>query len=1057
MKKISYMHKLSKICYIILPLLLLQVSTCFIFAQETYKSERTIKGYVYSAKTGKPLSVVNISVPDFSAAITEDDGSFELKVFNNALMYVSKEDYRTKLVNIVNKDSIKIYLDDEDTKSIYDKADFGFDEGEVYKSTNSLEVLETGNSTWKNGGSSADNLINKVTGVTMKANSGNPGMGSDIYIRGFNSMYADCQPLIVVDGQIYDNRSYSSSIVNNAFYNQLSLIDVNDIENITIQKDGGAIYGAKAANGVIYINTKRAKKLATSIELTVSSEVKSTPDEVPVMDASEYRLYLNQMLLNQGYSGSEISELPYMDDNTDNEDYYTYHNNTDWQEKVFENSLSENVGVRISGGDQIATYSLSVGYLNNSGVVKSTDYNRFNTHLNADINMSEKVKVNTSLGMTKEKRTLFDEGTSLTSNPIYTSLVKAPILSAYERDETGGYSPNLEDVDVFGMSNPQSIMDGFNAERNNSRFFGDVGLSYIFSKDLKVSENIGLTYDNGKESLYSPLVGLVDDTLTNGVGDNRMAGSSYAFHSVASDTRINWGKKFAHKSSFNLLAGGRLTINRSINDWETGYNSTSDQMTDVSDADEDYVSIYGSNGSWKDLTYYASGKLMFFNKYYIDAEASLNGSSRFGDKANGVKMFNNQYGVFYNLSGAWILSSEPFFTGINCCNLFKVRAGYTVVGNDDIGDYGSELYYTDSQFMLYKGIIRGNLQNEGLQWETTEKLNLGVDLSLFKERLNISADYFNNYTSNMLVNMPADVESGFESYFDNGGEMRNSGYEVSMRARLVNNRSFQWDFETGVSVYKNKLKKLPEDQLVTEVADGYVLSEIDHPIGLFYGYKTLGVFASDDEASNSGLKYETSATATAAYKGGDMHFEDINGDGVINEDDRQIIGDPNPDFTGYVATSIHIKNFGIEALMNYSLGGDVYNYQRYKLESMSGYENQTKAVLNRWSYQGQVTDMPALSYGDPEGNSSFSDRWIEDGSFMRLKQVTLSYKFPSNGKGKGIKDFQLFVKGNNLLTLTDYLGRDPDFSFNSSSLYQGIDLGLCPQVSSVLLGFKIGM
>ncbi len=1050
------MYKITKICNIILPLLLLQVSTCFLFAQDSKKAGRTLKGYVYSAETGKPLSVVNISIPDFSAAITEDDGSFTLNVFDNAFLYVSKEDYQTKIVNVIKKDSIKIYLNDIDAKSFYDDAILGFNKEDVYSSTKSLDVLKTRNITWKNGGASAEDLISKVTGVAIKANSGNPGMGSDIYIRGFNSMYSDCQPLVVVDGQIYDNRSYSSSIVNNAFYNPLSLIDINDIDNITIQKDGGAIYGAKGANGVIYITTKRAQKLATTIELTVSSEVKSTPEKIPVMDASQYRLFLNEMLLSEGLSGTEINELDYMDDNTDNENYYTYHNNTDWQKKVFENSISENVGVNISGGDQVATYTLSVGYLSNNGVVKSTDYNRFNTRLNADINMSDKIKVSTSLGITKEKRTLFDEGTSLTSNPIYTSLVKAPILTDYERDETGEYSPNLEDVDVFGMSNPQAIMENFDAERNNSRFFGNVALKYV-NKNFSVTENLGLTYDNHKESLYSPLTGVVDDTLSNGIGDNRLAGSTYAFHSVASDTRFSWKTKFSKLSGIDFIGGARLTVNRYTNDWEIGYNSSSDQMTDVSDADEDYVTVYGSNGSWRDLTYYLSGKYMIKNKYVLGAEVSLNGSSRFGDKAPGLRMFDNEFGLFYSGSAAWIASSESFFSNLRFLNLLKFRGSYTVVGNDDIGDYESELYYTDSQFMLYKGIIRGNLQNEELQWETVSKINLGVDLSLFRERLNFTFDYFDNYTTDMLVNIPADVESGFESYFGNSGEMKNTGFDVSIKGRIINSRSFKWDLEAGISMYKNTLKAIPDNQLITEVADAYVLSEVDHPVGLFYGYKSLGVFSSDQEAENSGLYYETSATTTKAYQGGDMHFEDISGDGIINEDDRQVIGDPNPDFTGYVATGFQLRNLRLDVVVNYSVGGDVYNYQRYKLESMCGVENQTTAVLNRWKYDGQVTDMPQLSYGDPQGNASFSDRWIEDGSYARLKQVTLSYQFPSNGKGKGIKNFQLFVKGNNLITLSDYLGRDPDFSFNSSSLYQGIDLGLCPQVSSVLVGFKIGM
>ena len=1025
-------------------------------AREKEQTGQKIKvsGFVYDAATGLPISAAKVNVAEFSAAITEDDGSFSINVYDNsAVLAVSKEEYQTQLVSLKGRTEINVYLWENRFNSVHDVADFHYRKEEISRSTKSISLLDTYDS-WKNAGTSAEKLISNVAGLTMKSRSGTPGMGSDMFIRGYSSLFANNQPLIVVDGVIYDNSSYAPSIVNNAFFNPLSFIDVKDIASIVVEKDGGAIYGAKGANGVIYITTKRADKLATTIELTTYGGMNFVPEEVPVLDAEQYRIYLNELLQSQGLTGEEIASMPYMNDDPENENYYRYHNNTNWQKRVFEDSYTSNYGLRISGGDQIAAYSLSVGYLKDDGVVKNTGYSRFNSRLNADIQMSDKFSINASLGISQETRDLVDEGLALTSNPVYLSLIKSPFLYSNIIDANGYVSPNLEDVDQFNIGNPQAIVEGFSAERANYRFFGNLKANYDLTKSLVLSTIVGLTFDKAKENLFSPHVGLANDILKLGIGDNRIASGSDRFNSVYSDTRLSFNKTFNYKHRLSSVGGFRFIMNESGSDRAVTYNSANDQLTSIGDGDKSLAELDGHIGKWNDIAYYLANKYSLNNKYLLSVDVALHGSSRFGDEANGVELFSNQFGIFPAVGLGWIVSSENFMAGLSAVDFFKIRGGYSVNGNDDIGNYAAQLYYIPSQYLFYKGIVRGNIYDPQLQWENVAKANAGFDLTLFNERISITADYFHNTTSNMLTRVPLKPETGFDYYWGNEGEMENTGFDVALKARIFKG-AFKWDLGLSVSHYKNKLTKLPVDCYLTEVAGATILSETGKPAGLFYGYKTDGIFSSDAEALESGLLDLKENTSQVPFQGGDVRFVEVKKDNLIDENDRQVIGDPNPDFTGSVTNTFSWKGFTLDALVTYSVGGDVYNYQRAQLESMSGYENQTTAVLNRWTTNGQETNMPRAAFGDPNGNSRFSDRWIEDGSYVRLKAVTLSYKIPI--KPNGIKSLELFAKGHNLITFTDYLGWDPDFSSASGTLYQGVDLGLTPQTRSVMLGLKIGL
>jgi hypothetical protein len=354
-----------------------------------------------------------------------------------------------------------------------------------------------------------------------------------------------------------------------------------------------------------------------------------------------------------------------------------------------------------------------------------------------------------------------------------------------------------------------------------------------------------------------------------------------------------------------------------------------------------------------------------------------------------------------------------------------------------------------------------NVQNKAIQWETTAKAHLGLDMHLLNERLGFSFDLFNSRTDNLLTLKELDAFTGQGAYWSNDGQLTNKGFELALNAKVLNLHRLQWELGLSAGHYKNEITALPNNQSSTlEILGGKVLTEVGRPAGVFYGYKTQGVFMTDEEAqaahNGAGLYFRKANGEPVYYSAGDMHFYDADGNGEINDADRQVIGDPNPDFYGTITNRFQWKHFALDVFFTYSYGNDVYNALRSKLEAGDSFHNQTVALVNRWQSPLQErTNIPQAIYGDPKGNNIFSDRWIEDGSYLRLKTITLSYDIPFDSPF--LQGITLWASANNLWTLTKYLGSDPEFSMNNRTLYQGIDAALSPIGKSYYLGIKINL
>ncbi|MCH5717990.1 TonB-dependent receptor plug domain-containing protein [Niabella hibiscisoli] len=425
-------------------------------------------------------------------------------------------------------------------------------------------------------------LQGRVAGLNAVRRSGLPGAGANLSLNGINSLYATNKPLIVVDGMPFEANEYGESIIANNYTNPLSLIDIKDIDNITVLKDATSIYGAKGANGAIIITTVSAEgRQATKIDAGIYAGFNAAPSNLPVLDATGYRTHLSRMLQSRGMSANQVAAEPYMMDDPSRADYATYHNNTDWQQKVLDNSMSQNAYLRITGGDNIATYGLTVGYMKNAGIVKNTNLERYNTRFNAQFNFTEKLTGIANLGFTYNTQDLKDQGIADKTAPVFNGLVKAPFLTDHILAADGTASPNLEGVDSLGIGNPSTIIEKIEAYNKYYRFFGSFKFKYDINKYLAASTLIGLQFDKIRETYFIPSLGIVKDTLWNDIANNRMGSQVKQLFSLFNDTRLDYNRTFGYIHSINASLGVRYQNNKANQVNVFTANSATDDMVSV--------------------------------------------------------------------------------------------------------------------------------------------------------------------------------------------------------------------------------------------------------------------------------------------------------------------------------------------------------------------------------------------------------------------------------------------------------------------------------------------
>lgn len=1015
-----------------------------------------VLGVVRDAKTQQPIVAAQIRAQNHkSAATTDENGNFEIEVASSGeILIVVAYDYNTSEISVRGRENLEIELYSDAFNDLYKDIESLVGPIRSSAAVNATKgTQDIGYPTYL----SVDNVIHSRMNGDVRAlnRSGNTGMGASIFMRGLNSVNINAQPLFVVDGVIWNNYYDLQSIQDGFYINPLNDIDLNDIENVTIIKDGTSIYGSKGANGVIVIKTKRGIDMATRIVFNAYGGITEKASSLPMMNGDQLRTYTTDVLGTTDLGGA-IDNLPYLDDDPTSSSYKTYHNNTNWDDEVYQQGISQSYNIGVNGGDDKALYFFSLGYTGNSGIVKTTDLQRMNARTNADFFLTDNIKLGMNVGYTNVSYTLLDDGINQYTSPTYLAMLKAPFLNPYAYTPDGTLTTDVVDADIFGVGNPTAITD---LALNTSKHYR---LSIGFKPEFKLSPEFTLStqFDYGldkfKETNYSPMIGVVDREIP-GIGISENVFKSQIMRNIAifSDTQLKFEKQMNEVHNLKAIAGVRYVSNFLEFDYGEGHNSGSDQKRNLLNQIIRFTD--GANNRVKSISNYLSADYSYDNRYMLTAVVALDGSSRFGrETLGGFQFFDRSWAVFPSLNAAWLISSETFMANSNAVDLLKLRVGYGYSGNDDIEPYAWSAYFESTRYMdRANGLILANIGNSQIQWETTAKASLGLDAILFNNRLSLSVDAYSNKTKDLLVMKSLPEVAGNGLYWGNGGELSNKGLEFSADIKLLNLTNFKWEVGASIGHYKNTIESLTDGDYVTSIYGADILTSVGNPAGVFYGYKTLGVFTGEEAAATANLKIIDEDGIAHPFQAGDMHFDDVNNDGIINDNDRQVIGDPNPDFYGSFNSKFSFMNFTLEMLFSYSYGNDVYNALRANLESGSLPFNQTTAMLNSWFYEGQQTNQPKVAYGDPMGNASFSDRWIEDGSYLRFKTLSLGYDVPL--KSTIIEGLNVYVLANNLFTLSNYLGRDPEVSAGNKVLYQGIDTGLLPQTRSYFIGIKLNL
>ena len=1054
--------------------------------QEPAYEMREVCGLVVDAATHQPIDGARVQAYGYSrySSMTDEDGTYWLKVptFVKSV-YVTVPGY--------NDVQVAFGQDQRVPNAEMYTTRFNSYYAPVTKITSGAKTNpDMASSTTIDG-----EIEGKLAGDIRTINrTGIQGQGAAMFIRGLNSLNLNAQPLIVLDGMFLDMQLDRASIHDGFFNNILAGLDPEDIEEVEVLKNATSLYGARGANGVIIINTKRGKSMATKINVNIFGGFETAPDYTKMMNGNQYKTYVSDLIGTTEYgirNPSAATTIPFLNDNPNYYWYPMYHNNTDWSDGLYRTASTQNYKVNVQGGDDAAMYNLSLGYTKANSTAKENDFSRLNIRFNTDINLFKGLSTQLDVAYSRINYNLRDNGwaesydASSISSPNVLGLIQAPFLSKYgyytgedlKLHQSSVYAGKYVDDDNYpfgfasrygsnsALANPYWILvNGDGNNKNNqqvTQFNLNVRPKWEINRHLNITDRFAYQLNRSSEKYYMPEAGSPIYNL-DGMGDiTSIIKSLFGKEtSVFNDLRINWSNTYgAH--SISAFGGFRFTNNSYSDSYITTYNSGNDKMPDVKNSQQ-FRSVQGHDDSWRNLAYYVNADYNYKNTYFVNATVSAESSSRFGhETSEGVKLFGVKWGIFPSLQLGWVISNEDWMQKLKGVNYLKFTLGYDESGNDAIPYSSSRTYFQSTEFLKTATALQlVNIENPEIQWETTRRFNAALNGSFFKNRIQAGVDFFVSNTSNLLTLKENNYMTGLGSYWTNGGKLQNIGANVHVNAILVNSKDFRWELGATVGHYKNEIKNLPSGNYTTKVYGAEILTAEGKPAGVFYGYKTDGVFSTTADAQAAGLKYPTGIKATPYldFQPGDVHFVDMNNDKVIDEKDKTVIGDPNPDVYGNIFTTFGYKHWTLAFTFKYSLGNDIYNYQRSRLESMNGFFNQTVAGVNRWTNEGDVTDMPRACATTSDywvNNERFSDRWIEDGSFLKLKKVRLSYDLPLNLSW--IQGLTIWGEANNLFTISRYTGEDPEFSCGNGIFYQGIDAGLLPSNRSFNLGVKINL
>lgn len=976
------------------------------------KEQFKITGSVTDTK-GQPLPGASILEKGTTNSTQSDfNGHFSLTVTDQtATLVISYIGFKTQEAVLNGQTKLTIMLI-EDTSKLDEVVVVGYGTQKRGDITGAVSTLDSKDINRIAVAGVDQALQGQVAGVQVTQSNGAPGAGIQVRIRGIGTI-GDSDPLYIIDGVP------TKDGVND--------LNTSDIESISVLKDASsaAIYGARAANGVVLITTKKGKIGVTRVNFDMQYGIQNVAKKLDLLTADQYTMISDEALVNAGKPA--VWNNPGLG------------TGTDWQDAIFRSAVFQKYDFSVSSGNDKTRYILGVGHYSQDGVIKYSDFTRSNIRFNLDSKVTDKFKIGANINLSTVKENLVD---TEINGVVRAAIFQPPTIPIYNTD--GSYAgPGANEGDA---QNPLGMAERSDMSLKKNRLFGNLFAEYNLLPDLIFKSSLGLNIYSSQSKDFNP-------TFTEGNANrtaNSLSQTDVNYSDITWENTLNYSKEFNQVHKVNLLIGN--TLESAKTDQLSGYRegfTTNDAYLQYLNAGSTNDQSRGNLTEWSLASFYGRANYSYLDKYLISTNVRIDGSSRFGK--------TNRWGVFPSVSAGWRISKESFFN-VPFIDDLKLRASWGQLGNQDIGLYAFSSVMAQSFYTL------GNPQNlnvsyspasdynPDVKWETTTQQDFGFDMTAFNSKLSLSADYYIKKTTDMLLVLPQALTSGFSSTgYENVGSIENKGLEFQFTWK-DNIGDFNYSFGANIATLKNKVLSL--GSMATPINSGLFFdlstrTEVGHSIREFYGYVTDGIFQSQTEI-------DAHATQSGAVPG-DIRFIDLNNDNVINDKDRTFIGNPYPDFYYGINASFSYKNFDLSLLFQGQQGNDIYNATKFWLTN-SGYNfNKGTQILDRWTGPGTSNSEPRVTTIDTNQNSRASDRYIEDGSYLRLKNIQFGYTLPDELLKKvGITKARIYFSGLNLLTFTKYSGYDPEVGMARSwDRTIGFDEVTYPQNKGYNLGVNL--
>ncbi|CAG5000013.1 TonB-dependent receptor P3 [Dyadobacter sp. CECT 9275] len=993
----------------------------------TASSDITISGTVSDEKND-PLPGVSVIVKGTQhGTITDPNGKFSLDVPDPASKIIfSFVGYLSQEITVGNQGNINIVLK-LDTKALEEVVVVGY--GTVRKSDLTGSVTKVGEANIKATPiSSLDRAMQgRAAGVQVVTNSARPGGGSTIRIRGSGSVNAGNDPLYVIDGFPTGN---------------LNSINTDDIESIEVLKDASAtaIYGSRGSNGVVLVTTKRGKAGKAVISYDGYYGNQSVRRTIPLLNARQFAELVNEAQTNNGGK-------PYFDGSTaDKPAPTTLGAGTDWQKVVLRDAPIQSHQLSVSGGTDKSRYAISFGYFGQDGIILNSNFKRYTLRANLDNDLSTRLKV--GLTMQGAYTTGSNARTEVDGNAgggvISAALSYSPTFPV--RNANGSYFKNQGTLNGLAVDNPLALANEFTNKTATIRLLANTFIDYKILNGLNFRTSFGADLITTKTNAYVTRLA-IDGASVGGKGS---VGNTQDVNWLNENT-LNYNRQLTPRHNISALLG--YTIQGLGRETVTAYaNTFSDDFAQYNNLGAGSTLVSPSTGAsqWRLISYIARANYAYDDRFLATFTARRDGSSRFGP--------NNKFGFFPSGALAWKIANEKWVKDITAISDAKIRMSYGLTGNQDIDNYRYLANISSPSYViggtLYTGSATAGIANPDLRWEKNAQFDAGVDISFFRNRIQLSADYYIKKTSDLLFSVGVPTSSGFSTTLKNIGSVRNAGFEFSFNSINIDHGGFRWASEFNITFNRNKILTLDgrqefrtgSDATIHNTSQNPILLRVGSPLGNFFGLVTDGIFQNQAEVDASSQKNA---------KPGDLRYKDLNGDGNISDLDRDIIGNSNPDFFGGLNNTFSFKGFDLNIFIQGSYGNEILNYGTFDLLNMTGGNNQSAKALDRWTPANPGNTIPRANAAG--GSRLLSSLHIEDGSYLRVKNISFGYNLPKSWLSRvSVGSAKVYVALQNYLTFTKYSGLDPEVNrYGSSSLSQGLDYGAYPAAKTILAGINL--